>query len=68
MEMSNNQKNITITIKRIELCKLITACSCCEAISVKADDFNGGLMWMHLHDKLNRILDKWDDEHNTWND
>lgn len=68
METSNNAKILNISLKRIELVKLIIACDCCETIALRGYDLDGGLMWMHLHDKLNRILEIWDDEHNTWND
>lgn len=49
-----NQKTVTVKIKRIELCDLMTAC-------VAVDDMAGaGSKWMKLHDKLKEILDDFD--------
>lgn len=50
-----NNENVTITVKRIDLCDLLVACSVADMVT---DETN--TKWSDLHDKVDRLLSQFD--------
>ena len=57
-EDAEDEKTVTVKIKRIELCDLLLACTALDDIT----DENTK-KWAKLHDKLKEILDDYDSKH-----
>lgn len=55
-DMMTNEMNISMELKRIDICDLLIACD-------MAGDISGAEKWDLLHDKLAAILNKFDAEH-----
>lgn len=54
--MIANENEMTITLKRIDICDLLLAC-------ISADEISGGAKkWMKLHDNIKEQLTKADNE------
>ena len=51
-----NEMTVTMELKRIDLCDLLLACWAADKMS------EGAPKWMELHDKLEGILKKFDEE------
>ena len=47
-----NGTDIVLSLKRIDLCDLLIACTC-----TKQGANDGGKKWQELHDKIEKILD-----------
>lgn len=54
--MTRNERTVNVKISRIELCDILIALT---AIS----EGSYGKKWDKLHDKLEKILNDWDNEH-----
>lgn len=52
-----NEPDVTLTVKRNELCDLMLACTCARFSSN-----DGGKKWAELHNKLEEILEQFDKE------
>lgn len=55
--MMHNQKEMTITLKRIEVCDLLIAC-----LSAQQSANDGGKKWEKLHEELKNQLRDFDEE------
>lgn len=56
-----NQKTVTVKIKRIELCDLLIACTAVSTAVKESGET--GKKWDDLHDKLEAILQDFDEKH-----
>lgn len=56
-----NQKTVTVKIKRIELCDLLIACAAVSTAVKESGET--GKKWDDLHDKLEAILQDFDEKH-----
>lgn len=54
--MTLNEMDMTITLKRIDICDLMLACLAADSIS------NGAEKWGKLHDKLTKLIIEFDHE------
>lgn len=55
-DMMPNEMTVNVKIKRIELCDLLLACTAVY-------EETGAEKWSQLHDKLNTILEQFDEKH-----
>ena len=59
--MMNNQREVSIMLKRIDLCDLMLACTIAYAYSGNTPEERNG-KWLVIHNKIKYVLDKYDRE------